>query len=107
MPHPDLELFDANPTWRLLLAAYEARQSTTESEWLPRHTEVEGVPVEQLSGIHGKLIALGFLKFELGNRTDGVRYRVSPFGRQALLAIEERTISTEWQPSEEHEAPAA
>ncbi len=107
MPHPDLELFDANPLWRLVLAAYQCQPLAADGEWLSRRPEVESVPAEQLSGVHGKLIALGFLRFELGNRTEGVKYRVSPFGRQALLAPHERASVVEWQPADDQETAAA
>ena len=49
-----------------------------------RVTAVEGVRDERLPRIHGKLIALGFLKFELAGRTAGVRYQISRLGLQAI-----------------------
>ena len=50
----------------------------------------------QIAAIHGKLIALGMLKFEIGSRADGVQYQVTPFGRQALLPPAERKLIPEW-----------
>ena len=63
MTTPELELFDANPEWRLLLAAYSTAQGAAPTGWVSRIHEVEGLTAEQLPPIHGKLIALGFLKF--------------------------------------------
>jgi hypothetical protein len=65
-------------------------QSTTPSEagrdtgWICRLTEIEGVSSSRLSTIHGKLIAFGFLNFELTNRTTGMRYQVTSLGRRCL-----------------------
>jgi hypothetical protein len=107
MTHPDLELFDANPEWRPLLAAYHERHAIQKLEWSPRVAEVPGLAAEQLSGIHGKLIALGMLKFEIASRADGVQYQVTTLGRQALLPAESRQIVPEWMQTEESEASAA
>ncbi len=52
--------------------------------WVSRRNEIEGVPGDQLAPIHGRLIALGLLNFQLQGREEGVVYRLSPEGRQAL-----------------------
>lgn len=52
--------------------------------WVPRIREVEGVPGDQLAPIHGRLIALGLINFQLQGREEGVLYRVTPEGRKAL-----------------------
>ncbi len=96
----ELELFDANPDWKLLLAAYQSAQETA-STWVPRITAVEDLDPTKFSSIHGKLIALGLLKFELAGKSDGMQYQLTPFGRQALIAPESRQSSFEWQNSED------
>ncbi|MGE5193272.1 MAG: hypothetical protein ACM3U2_12320 [Deltaproteobacteria bacterium] len=96
MTNQELELFDAHPEWRPLLDAYQQRIAGEKLEWSPRITALEGLGPEQLSAIHGKLIALGMLKFEIGSRADGVQYQVTPFGRQALLPPAERKLTPEW-----------
>ena len=105
MTNHELELFDANPSWSLLLAAYQKKIASEALEWSPRITTVEGLAAEELPVIHGKLIALGMLKFEIGSRADGVQYQVTPFGRQALLPPTERKLTPEWML--ESESPAA
>lgn len=108
MTSHELELFDAHPEWRPLLAAYHERIVSQKLEWSPRVGEVQGLATEQLSAIHGKLIALGLLKFEIGSRAEGVQYQVTPLGRQALLPPESRQIVPEWmQAAEEAEHSAA
>jgi hypothetical protein len=107
MTHPDVELFDAHPEWRPLLAAYQERHASKKLEWSPRVAEVDGVAADQLSAIHGKLIALGMLKFEISSRTDGVQYQVTTLGRQALLPPESRLIVPEWMPTEVADSAAA
>jgi hypothetical protein len=107
MPHPDLELFDANPQWRPVLAAYQERHTAAKLEWSPRVGDVPGLAAEELSAIHGKLIALGMLKFEIASRADGVQYQVTTLGRQALLPAESRQTVPEWMQTEETETAAA
>lgn len=107
MSHPDLELFDAHPEWRPLLAAYHEAPTSPAQPWVPRIRELGGAPTEQLSAIHGKLIALGLLKFEIANRADGVHYQVTPLGRQALIPPESRQMTPEWLVGIDSESPAA
>lgn len=87
----DAESFDGGDgSWRLVLAAYRVGQAqeiarNPESDgWLPRFRSVEGIEGEQLSKAHGQLIAMGFLKFELAGRAEGIRYQVSQLGKQTL-----------------------
>lgn len=96
MTHHELELFDANPGWGLLLAAYNENIACQSLEWSPRVTQVAGLDADQLSAVHGKLIALGMLKFEIGSRAEGVHYQVTPLGRQALIPPAERQLTPEW-----------
>jgi len=91
----ELELFDENPAWRLLLQAYQNIR-TTEVPWIPRITGVEGLEVTELSAIHGKLIALGLLKFDLGTQIEGIRYQPTSLAKQALLPPTERNAMYEW-----------
>jgi hypothetical protein len=105
MTHPELELFDANPEWGILLAAYQQKLVSSSLEWSPRIVQVPGVAAELVSAIHGKLIALGMLKFEISSRTDGMQYQLTTLGRQALVPPSERVLSPEWML--EAEAPAA
>lgn len=107
MTHPDLELFDENPQWRPVLAAYHEAHTAAKREWSPRVAEVPGLISEELSAIHGKLIALGMLKFEIASRADGVQYQVTTLGRQALVPPESRQIVPEWMQTEEAEVAAA
>ena len=51
--------------------------------WRPRLARIEGVEPAQLSRLHGTLIALGCLKFELSGKV-GVQYQLTPLGRQTL-----------------------
>jgi hypothetical protein len=96
MTNLELELFDANPEWGLLLTAYQLKIASEKLEWSPRIFEVSGVALEQLSAVHGKLIALGMLKFEIGSRADGVQYQLTTLGRQALVPPAERVLTPEW-----------
>ena len=105
MTNHELELFDVHPDWRVLLAAYHGKINAESLEWSPRITTVEGLAAEQVAVIHGKLIALGMLKFEIGSRADGVHYQVTSLGKQALLPPDERHLTPEWML--EAEAPAA
>ncbi|HEY3969702.1 MAG TPA: hypothetical protein VGM05_34470 [Planctomycetaceae bacterium] len=105
MTNPELEQYDANPDWALLLAAYQQKIASGSLEWSPRIVEVPGVAAEHLSAIHGKLIALGMLKFEISSRTDGMQYQLTTLGRQALVPPSERVLTPEWML--EAEAPAA
>ncbi len=52
--------------------------------WLQRMEPNDHLDGERLTQIHGELIALGMLKFELTNRETGLRYRVSERGKSTL-----------------------
>lgn len=107
MLNQEIELFDSHPEWRPLLAAYQELHEERKLVWSPRVTRAEGTADDQLSAVHGKLIALGMLKFEISSRADGVQYQVTPLGRQALLPPDSRQAIPEWQQSEENEPAAA
>uniref|UniRef100_A0A7C4QLW8 Transcriptional regulator n=1 Tax=Schlesneria paludicola TaxID=360056 RepID=A0A7C4QLW8_9PLAN len=88
----ELEQLRRNPAWRNTLKTYwelqtQARQTIPEFDgWVPRVTEVPKVDPALLSNVHGRLIAFGFLKFDLSNREVGMRYQLSPLGRHAIGA---------------------
>jgi hypothetical protein len=95
----ELELFDANPDWRIVLQAYADRR--TETAWVPRIESIPDFDPALLSPVHGKLIALGLLKFDLDGKSGGIQYQLTPLGRNALLAPGERPILNEWQQADE------
>lgn len=96
MNQSEFEPFDAQPEWRALLQAYAAAHlSAANTEWLPRQFSVENVARENLSSVHGKLVAYGFLKVDLAPNGDGVVYQVTTLGRQALVPVEQRTLQLE------------
>lgn len=74
----------------LVLQAYAERSQAAKAAdqehdgWLDRLTSASEIDAEQLTQIHGELIALGMLKFELTNRETGLRYRISDRGRATL-----------------------
>ena len=80
-----------------VLEAYAVRAATARSTqedfdgWLERVDSLAGFTAEALTRIHGQLIAGGYLKFEIGNSTVGLRYQLSPRGRQA----HEQAVQTE------------
>jgi len=79
--------------WRHVLQAYQPPETRPETPcthgdaaadgWLPRLVGIDGVDPAQLSRLHGKLIALGCLKFEISGKT-GMQYQLTPLGRQTL-----------------------
>jgi len=95
-----LEELRGNDDWRRVLTAYQALGQQAKSldpehdGWVPRVSSVEGLEEDHLPRIHGKLIALGMLKFQLAGRTAGVCYQIS---RDGLLAID---------PNGKHDLPA-
>ena len=86
----ELEELALHRDWQQVLGAYRACQDaaqTTDPEhdgWVPRINLSEGVSDEHLPRIHGKLIALGFLKFQLVGRTAGMHYQLSSQGARAM-----------------------
>lgn len=75
--------------WAYRMQIADARQRDPEWDgWVPRLHAVEGIDGERLSHIHGKLIALGLLSFQLAGRASGMRYRVTSLAKRALSRIE-------------------
>jgi hypothetical protein len=62
----------------------EADDADDSASWLPRITQLADVDPSTMPALHGRLIALGLLRFELFGRAGGMRYRLSPLGRRAL-----------------------
>lgn len=84
-----------------LVKAYTVKSTTQKATvegfdgWLERINDLDGVEKEQLVKAHGELIALGFLKFEIAGSSIGLRYKVSPTGKQALERTEARAAGDE------------
>ena len=100
----ELEQLRRHPEWRVTLIVYHDLQATARAQspefdgWIPRVIEVETIDSAALPSIHGKLIAFGFLKFDLSGRDAGMRYQLTPQGKQALLGkalAEEETSDDE------------
>ena len=62
----------------------EAEDSST--GWVSRIGQLEGIDPSQMSTLHGRVIALGYLKFQLIDRQVGLRYRLTPAGKQIVKA---------------------
>ena len=95
MSQQDLQ-FDCLNTQNLrILQSYAdrmraARAAGAEHDgWLERLESADDTDADQLTRIHGELIALGMLTFELSSRHTGLRYRVSDRG---LAAVERAAV---------------
>lgn len=90
MDEYELELLRRHPQWMTVLDQYHQcqiknREVTPDFDgWVPRLVEIPETPTEELPQIHGKLIAFGFLKFDLTGRDGGIRYQLTPLGKQRL-----------------------
>lgn len=95
----ELDQLRRHPEWQQVLRAYRTEQRVQkkiqpeEEEWVRRLHTISGVAETHLPRIHGKLMAYGLLKFRLAGRADGVLYRVSSAGLEALRILEERQSS--------------
>ena len=73
-----------------LLTAYSVRDVELRANkgeydgWLDRVCELESINTEQLSTLHGLLIAEGCLKFEFRGRSRGLQYQLANAGRQVV-----------------------
>lgn len=94
----DVQPLETHPEWRQVLLAYAAaRDAVVEANnetadlvakgFRPRLKTVDGVPADQLTRIHGWLIAHGFLQVEISGRTGGMLYQLTSHGRQACLRL--------------------
>jgi len=88
----ELDQLRRNPLWAATLRTYWDLQVRSRAEiadfdgWVPRISTVPGVESAKLSNVHGRLIAFGFLKFDLTDREIGMRYQLTPLARQAIGA---------------------
>ena len=73
-----------------VLEAYKVRAAAAKAAtedftgWLERIDTLEGLTTEDLTRVHGQLIATGNLKFEISGRNVGLCYKISDRGRQTL-----------------------
>ena len=92
----DIIQLKRHPDWRATLQVYDnlqqaIREQSPEADgWVPRPIDFEGIDASRISSIHGKLIAFGFLKFDVSLKDIGVRYQLTPEGRRALHGEAER-----------------
>lgn len=113
----ELDELQQNPTWQAVLTAYRDAYTSAQAEakgtdqefdgWLPRIMSVEGLDDDALPKIHGKLIAWGFLKFQLAGRGSGVVYQISPQGRQALENTDASGVRASFDDADTDEQEAA
>ncbi|MEZ5941276.1 MAG: hypothetical protein R3C18_07790 [Planctomycetaceae bacterium] len=113
----EYELLEEVPNWRAVLSTYidlleeDTSQPLEETDggetdeptvsrgprYIPRLHQVDGVTSEELSPIHGRLIALGWLQFQVESKDVGLTYRVTAEGRKALSQSELELATTESQ----------
>lgn len=62
----------------------ECGKSRRAARWLARIHQIEGLAKDELSRIHGRLIAYGFLKCDLAERTAEVVYQLTLAGKQVV-----------------------
>lgn len=107
MLNEDITFLHRHPEWLATLQAYwnahlQSKQDVAEFDgWVPRLTSVIDVPPEALSGIHGRLIAFGYLKFELTPKDTTLRYQLTPAGRSVVTGesaaeLQEGSSDSEW-----------
>ena len=90
MDEIELEQLRRHPKWYAVLEVYQQlslqnRGLTPNFDgWTSRISDVLEIPNTELPGIHGKLIAYGFLKFDLAGRDGGIRYQLTPLGKQGI-----------------------
>lgn len=108
----------ATPAARTLLGAYQGDVPPSGTTWMPRLFDVAGIESTQLSALHGRLIAFGYLDIDVSDAAIGVRYQVTTTGRQHLIqssctdptvvtvAEEAAATSDEAAPSMDELAPA-
>jgi hypothetical protein len=92
-----MEELSATAGWRRVLEAYamvaspagaslpagNEREIPESLGWVPRLSRLDGVEPDRLALLHGKLIALGLLSFEVLGKS-GMQYQLSPLGRRTL-----------------------
>ena len=94
----ELDQLEENPEWLDVLETYDRlvaaeRKANPESEgWVTRLHEVNGVETEDLSFIHGNLIAHGFLRFQIADRNSGMEYQLSQLGKKAVKRVGDQDV---------------
>ena len=78
----DVEAGSDEPLMELSLA--ELPEEDERDDWMPRIASLDGFDGERLSSLHGRLIAMGWLGFEVGDRMTGMRYRITRDGQRVL-----------------------
>ncbi len=66
------------------LSLAELPDEDERDDWLPRIASLDGFDGERLSTLHGRLIAMGWLGIEVGDRMTGMRYRLTRDGQRVL-----------------------
>jgi hypothetical protein len=91
------EELSSTPGWRRVLEAYASQTATLAAPtpasqvpgssesvgWVKRLSRLDGIEPERLPSLHGKLIALGLLSFEISGKA-GMQYQLSPLGHRTL-----------------------
>ena len=65
------------------------------SSWVARLKMIDGADSAELSRIHGRLIAYGYLKCDLTDRSAGVVYQLTAEAKQVLAQIEAADFADE------------
>jgi len=81
---PSRDLAGETDDSEVVLGLAELPAEDERDDWLPRIESLEGFDLERLSELHGRLIALGWLGFDVGDRTTGMRYKISRDGQRVL-----------------------
>jgi hypothetical protein len=94
----------ATPAARTLLGAYHGSAPQPAATWSPRLFEIDGIEPTQLSALHGRLIAFGYLDVDVTDAAIGVRYQVTTAGRHVLAqpssASSTESVDTAGTPAE-------
>jgi hypothetical protein len=65
------------------------------SRWVQRITRLPGIAADELSKIHGRLIAYDLLKCDLAGRSDGMVYQLTSTGKTIIGRSGDETIEAE------------
>ena len=65
------------------------------SRWVQRVTRLPGFESDELSKIHGRLIAYDLLKCDLAGRSDGMVYQLTSSGKTILSRFDEDAIEVD------------
>lgn len=104
----EFETLQEHPEWVTVLEAYRHSQENLPEEQtlVARFVEVAEVPTEELSLIHGQLIALDLIEFDIPDRHSGLMYKLTSLGKQMLRRWESwQKEQPEPEPNSEPEPP--